>query len=68
MADSAGFLQIGLLADHPEATVILQEWFKLKWEPYYGPVGLGDALEDLRNSCNDDELPVALVAIYEGQV
>ncbi len=68
MADSATSLKIELLADHPEAIPILKEWFEREWEPYYGPAGPGNAQEDLRDSCNRDELPVALVAIYEGEV
>ncbi len=31
--------------------------------PYYGPDGPGDAEKDLHESCNRDDLPVALVAL-----
>lgn len=68
MADMADALQIDLLADHPEAIPMLKEWFEQEWAPYYGPDGPGDAHNDLKGSCNRDELPIALVAILDGEV
>lgn len=57
-----------LLADHPEALPLLKEWFEREWVPYYGPDGPGDATADLRESCNRDELPKAVVALFGGEV
>ena len=61
-------IQIALLADHPEALPILEEWFEREWEPYYGPDGPGDAAKDLLEACNRDGLPVALVAILGNEI
>jgi GNAT superfamily N-acetyltransferase len=61
-------LHVELLADNPEALPILKEWFEREWAPYYGPEGPGDAHKDLHDSCNRDELPIALVAISDGEV
>ena len=60
-------VQIELLADHPEAIPILQDWFEREWAPYYGPEGPGVAINDLRDSCNRDDLPISLVAILDGE-
>lgn len=68
MADMANALQIDLLADHPEAIPMLREWFEQEWAPYYGLDGPGDAHKDLKDSCNRDKLPIALVAIHDGEV
>ncbi len=68
MAGLANAPQIELLADHPEAIPILEEWFEREWAPYYGPEGPGDAQKDLLDSCNRDKLPVALVALSQGKV
>ncbi len=68
MSDLDAALRIGLLADHPEAIPILRQWFESEWAPYYGPGGPGNTLQDLQNSCNRVQLPVALVALYEGEV
>ncbi len=61
-------LSIELLADHPEALPILKEMFESEWEPYYGPAGLGDAEADIKNSANRTELPIAKVAIFNGNI
>ncbi|MCG8490272.1 MAG: GNAT family N-acetyltransferase [Sneathiellales bacterium] len=61
-------LQIDLLADHPEAIPILTAWFEREWTPYYGPEGPGDAESDLRQFCNQTELPIAFVAILDGEI
>ncbi len=61
-------LDVELLVDHPEALPILKESFEREWVPYYGPDGPGDATTDLRKSCNRDELPIAVVAILNGEV
>lgn len=68
MSDLDDALRVGLLADHPEAIPILRQWFESEWAPYYGPGGPGNALQDLQDSCNRGQLPVALVALYEGEV
>ena len=61
-------LQVELLVDNPEALPILKEWFEREWEPYYGSEGSGDANNDLMDSCNRDELPIAMVAILGGEI
>jgi predicted N-acetyltransferase YhbS len=61
-------VHVELLADHPQAIPILVEWFEREWAPYYGPGGPGDAHKDLLDACRRDELPVALVAISDGQI
>lgn len=61
-------LEVELLADHPEALLSLREWFEREWAPYYGPDGPGDATTDLRESCNREALPIAVVAILDGEV
>lgn len=61
-------LHIELLADHPEAIPVLKEWFESDWTPYYGPDGPGDAEQDLLESCNRTELPIALVAFEDDRV
>lgn len=61
-------LRIELLADHPEAIPVLREWFVREWPAYYGPGGPGNAEQDLRTSSGRDALPIALVALLEGEV
>lgn len=61
-------LKIELLADHPEALPTLKKLFESEWEPYYGVEGPGDAETDIKNSANRTELPVAVVAIVDGNV
>jgi len=61
-------LNIELLADHPEAISILKKLFESEWEPYYGASGPGDAETDLRKSANRTELPIAVVAMIDGNV
>lgn len=68
MADIETTFRVELLADHLEAIPILRECFEREWAPYYGPDGPGDANKDLQDSCNRDKLPVALVAISDGEV
>ncbi len=61
-------LKIELLVDHPEALSILKELFESEWEPYYGEAGPGDAEKDIKESSNRTELPIGLVAIFEGNI
>ncbi len=61
-------LKIELLADHPEAMLVLKELFESEWEPYYGASGPGDAEIDIKKSANRTELPIAIVAIVDGNV
>ena len=61
-------LKIELLANYLDALPSLRDWFELEWAPYYGPDGPGDAARDLRESCNREKLPIALVAIFGGEV
>ncbi len=55
-------LRIEYLADCPEVLSQLEKWFLHEWAPYYGPDGPGDAVEDLRSSCNRRALPITLIA------
>ncbi len=66
--DGMNTLEVELLADHPKAISCLSEWFEREWEPYYGSGGAGDASADLRDSCNREKLPIAMVAIMDGEV
>jgi N-acetylglutamate synthase-like GNAT family acetyltransferase len=61
-------LNIELLADHPEAVPPLKDLFESEWEPYYGSSGPGNAEDDLRKSANRSQLPIALVAIDDGEI
>ncbi len=61
-------LIIELLADHPEALPTLKKLFESEWEPYYGAEGPGDAETDIKNSANRTELPIAVVAIVDGNI
>ncbi len=61
-------MKITLLADHKEVLPILTAWFLKEWEPYYGVDGPGDAQADLKARCNNEEIPIALVAIEGDQI
>ncbi len=61
-------LKIELLDDHPDALPMLKDLFESEWEPYYGAEGPGDAETDLKNSANRTKLPIALVALVDGNV
>ncbi len=61
-------LKIELLADHPEALPMLKDLFESEWEPYYGAEGPGNAETDIKNSANRTELPIAVVALVDGNV
>ena len=56
-------LRIEYLVDCPEVLSQLEKWFLQEWAPYYGPDGPGDAVDDLRSSCNRRALPITLVAL-----
>ncbi|MGI9301299.1 MAG: GNAT family N-acetyltransferase [Gammaproteobacteria bacterium] len=51
------------LADAADTIPILARLFIEEWEPYYGPDGPGDATNDLKECCNRDDLPTAVVAL-----
>ena len=59
-------MNITPLADHTEVIPILTDWYQSEWEPYYGVHGPGDAQADLRSRCQDEGIPMALVAM-EGE-
>ncbi len=61
-------LKIELLADHPESFPTLKKLFESEWEPYYGAEGPGDAETDIKMSANRTELPIAVVAIVDGNI
>ncbi len=61
-------LKIELLADHLPTLPMLKDLFETEWEPYYGTKGPGDAEADIRNSANRNELPIAVVALVDGNV
>ncbi len=61
-------LKIELLDDHPDALPMLKDLFESEWEPYYGAEGPADAETDLKNSANRTKLPIALVALVDGNV
>ena len=61
-------LKIELLDDHPDALPMLKDLFESEWEPYYGAEGPGDAETDLKNSANRTKLPIALIALVDGNV
>jgi hypothetical protein len=56
------------LCDRPALIPELARWFVAEWTPYYGPggPGAGAAERDIRNCCNRDVLPMALVALDDG--
>jgi GNAT superfamily N-acetyltransferase len=61
-------LRISHLADHPEAIPVIQRWFEEEWAAYYGPGGPGDAERDLWAYSRRGQLPVGLMAFYDGQL
>ena len=61
-------LKVELLVDHPEAITILKKLFESEWEPYYGDSGPGDAETDLKKSASRTVLPIAVVAIFDGNI
>lgn len=56
------------LCDRPDVIPELTRWFEAEWTPYYGPdgPGAGTAERDIRDCCNRDALPLALVALEDG--
>ena len=61
-------MDIALLAHHIEFLPALAEWYRDEWEPYYGVDGPGDALADLKSRCNENRLPIGIVALQDDQV
>ena len=61
-------LRIDLLADHPEGLPVLKRLFESEWEPYYGAEGPGNAEADIKASANRNKLPLAVVAIVDGNI
>jgi len=61
-------VRVDFLCDRPEFIPELACWFEAEWTPYYGPdgPGAGTAERDIRNCCNRDILPLALVALDDG--
>lgn len=56
-------INVIFLADRPDLIPVLSEWFAGVWAPYYGPMGPGDAKQDLRACAQKKALPVGLVAL-----
>ncbi|MCR9135844.1 MAG: GNAT family N-acetyltransferase [Alphaproteobacteria bacterium] len=56
-------IRIVPLADVTDTIAELADLLVAEWEPYYGPRGPGNAVDDLRARCNRNELPIALVAL-----
>ncbi len=56
-------VRIAALADVREALPMLAGWFVKEWEPYYGPDGPGDAVDELTACLNRNAVPFALVAL-----
>lgn len=56
------------LCDRLELIPELARWFEAEWAPYYGPdgPGAGTAEQDIRTCCNRHTLPLALVALEDG--
>ncbi len=56
------------LCDRPDLVPELVRWFESEWAPYYGSdgPGVGTAERDIRNCCNRNALPLALVALEDG--
>ena len=61
-------MDIAFLAKHLHTIPILSDWYRAEWEPYYGRHGPGDARRDLESRCNDDKLPLGLIALTDGEV
>ncbi len=61
-------MNIALLADHTEVLSTLADWYRREWEPYYGVDGPGDARADLDRRCNENGIPIGLVAMDGNQV
>lgn len=61
-------VRIVSLCDRPALIPELVRWFESEWTPYYGPdgPGVGTAECDIRNCCNRNALPMALVALEDG--
>ena len=60
-------MEIRHLIDAPAARPTLVQWFEAEWAPYYGPDGPGDAEADLAACGQRDALPIALVALGDGE-
>lgn len=65
---AASPVRVVSLCDRPDVIPELARWFEAEWAPYYGPEGpgAGTAERDIRNCCNRDALPLALVALEDG--
>ena len=61
-------MRVALLADHAGAIDTLAAWYEHEWEPYYGPLGPGDAAAELASRCNRDRLPAGLVAMDDDKI
>jgi predicted N-acetyltransferase YhbS len=59
---------VDFLADHVDAIPRLARWFFDEWADHYAERGLRGAEEDLRGCCRRAALPLALVALDEGEV
>ncbi len=59
---------IAYLADHPDAVPDVARW----WFEQWGPTSPGGSLEEmtdkLRSTLDDDELPVTIIAMIDGEV
>ena len=55
-------MEISPLAKHVDALTTIADWYIREWGPFYGPKGPGDALSDLRSRCNENTIPIGLVA------
>lgn len=55
-----------LLAEHPHTRAVVAEWLRSEWPDWYGPGGHGNAVEDVRNYSQVDQLPLGVLAFSHG--
>jgi RimJ/RimL family protein N-acetyltransferase len=62
--NQADMITIGLLADDPDITPILAEWFRAQWPEYYANWSQAEMEQDFLAGAFPNRLPIRLVA-YE---
>jgi GNAT superfamily N-acetyltransferase len=60
-------VEIDYLANHPEHVPVLAGWFWGQWRPFYTDRTEADVEQSIRERLSVDRIPLALIALREGQ-
>lgn len=61
-------ITIGFLADYPNTIPTLATWFRAQWPDYFAGWSPEEMVQDFREDCSRDRLPIRLVAFVSDEL